>query len=82
MKKDDSFLTDLLYLKIVNKLHLQDAFRIGIQKTKSDENLMKISKISSPLQIFFGELGCYFKISYTFIDFAFEETLKTILSTV
>lgn len=49
MKKDDSFLTDLLYLKIVNKLHLQDAFRIGIQKTKSDENLMKISKISLPL---------------------------------
>ena len=39
MKKDDSFFTDLLYLKIVNKLHLLDAFRIGIQKTKSDENI-------------------------------------------
>ena len=29
----------LLYLKIVNKLHLLNASRIRIQKTKSDEDL-------------------------------------------
>ena len=46
------------------------------------QNLMKISNINSPLEIFYGELTSYFTILYIFTDFVFGETLKIILFTV